>query len=508
MANYLVVGSGLAGLSFALRMAETSQVTVICKDVAKESNSSHAQGGIAAVLNPSDSYNKHILDTLKAGQGLCDVQAVEFMVKSAPEEISWLIEQGVEFDRLDSELDLSREGGHSSRRVVHAGDITGEAVQSVLVGNARENPNVILLEHVTCLDLIMKNDICCGITALDTNNSETLNVISDFTVLATGGAGQLYSKTSNPVAATGDGVAIAWRAGAVIRDMEFIQFHPTVLDMGESPYFLISETVRGEGGILVNALGEAFMTRYHPLQDLAPRDVVSRAIVEEQTHGPVYIDIRHRGREYLTSRFPGIYQECLRRGIRMDEDLIPVSPAAHYMCGGVKTNLNGETSVRGLYAIGECACTGVHGANRLASNSTLECMVFAHSAVKRLSGRTGNVKLSVETDVKPHDIDIEDEKRHLQLSMWTHAGIFRSLPGLRQGLRELNKIHENSDLQSGNNRELIELRNLVDTGSLVLRAAATRLETRGTHALEDYSRDDAHWLRHIEFTKNEKTVTT
>ncbi|MCW4049383.1 MAG: L-aspartate oxidase [Candidatus Bathyarchaeota archaeon] len=502
MSSFLVIGGGLAGLSLALRLVDFSPVTIISKDSLRESNSSHAQGGIAAVMSPDDDFTKHVNDTLKVGQGLSNNEAVEMIVRRGPEEINWLMEQGVVFDTHNDELDLSREGGHSKRRVVHAGDITGDEVQKTLIRNAREHQNITILEGITVIDLLIIDDVCKGVTALDNNTGKLLDIHAGFTVLATGGAGQIYLKTSNPEVATGDGVAMAWRAGAEIVDMEFTQFHPSILDVGDSPYFLISETVRGEGGILLNNDREAFMTRYHAFKDLAPRDVVSRAIVEEQKNGQVYVDIRHRGAEYIQARFPRIYDECLRRGIRMDKDLIPVSPAAHYMCGGIKTNLYGDTNIKSLLAIGECASTGVHGANRLASNSMLECMAFAHNAsenLKTLRMDRENVQI-IEKETVYHVEAVTDLKTRIQETMWTSAGINRTIDELNAGLNILQKIQEGLrwNMKAGLSRSKIEVRNMCDVAKLVTRAALTRKESRGTHSLIDYPlRDDENWLRHI-----------
>lgn len=484
-------------------MSEHAPVTVISKDKLRESNSSYAQGGIAAVISPRDGFERHVMDTLKVGQGLCNRQAVELMVRMGPGEIRWLMDQGVAFDSIDGELDLSREGGHSKRRVVHAGDITGDEVQKVLVERAREHPEITLHEDMTAIDLVTENGVCKGVTVLDNGSNTVHRYQSDYTVLATGGVGQIFSKTSNPEIATGDGVAMAWRAGAEVTDMEFTQFHPSILDKGEPPYFLISETVRGEGGVLVNSHGDAFMVRYHALSDLAPRDVVSRAIVEEQKKGQVYIDIRHRGSSYIKARFPRIYAECLRHGVRMDEDLIPVSPAAHYMCGGVKTSLTAETSIKGLLAVGECAATGVHGANRLASNSTLECMTFAHNAVNKLSETLkgkGTVK-TWETGTHEKSLDNIEARATLQETMWTHAGINRSIHGVQTCLEKINQ-HRLEHLQGASvSRNSIELRNLFDVAGLVARSAYTRRESRGTHSLEDYPlKDDVNWLKHVVIT--------
>jgi len=496
----------LAGLGFALRAADKTRVTVITKKEIMDSNSSLAQGGIAAVLGSSDTPQKHINDTLKTGQKLSNLEAVKTLVNNGPKEIKWLAEKGVEFTKHGGILDLTREGGHSARRVVHAGDITGYVVQETLVEKARNHPNIRILENITAIDLLTRNHACVGVRALDNKRSQILDIYADTTVLATGGVGQLYSKTSNPVVATCDGVAMAWRAGAVLRDLEFVQFHPSVLDIGESPYFLISEAVRGEGGVLINSEGEAFMARYHPMQDLAPRDVVSRAIVEEQRKGPVYIDIRGRGKEYIVKRFPSIYEECLKQGIRMDQDLIPVSPAAHYLCGGVKTNLYAETNIPGLLVIGETACTGVHGANRLASNSLLECLVFSDMAASKAKQDTVDFPEQVYGD----KIDSEEKtsvyRKVIQDMMWKHVGILRKTSDLHDTINQLDKIYDNANkaLKEETNLSNIEARNLACVARLVARAAYSRKESRGTHMLLDYPvRDDENWLKHIEFKKED-----
>ncbi len=502
-----MVGAGLSGLSFALRAAEKTRVTVVSKTTLMESNSSLVQGGIAAVLRLPDSFEKHTRDTIKVGQGLSDRENVETMVRYGPFEIEWLIENGVEFTYTQGELDLGREGGHSKRRVVHAGDITGHYVQTNLIERAKRHENIRILENMMVCDLIVEEGQCKGVTALD-GDGFIHRIQADTTVLCTGGAGQVYAKTSNPIQATGDGVAIAYRAGVTMRDMEFIQFHPSILDFGSSPFFLISEAVRGEGGVLVNSEGSAFMPRYHPMHDLAPRDVVSQAIIEEQKKGPVFIDIRGSGYDYLTHRFPGIYKECLQRGFRMEKDLIPVSPAAHYLCGGVKVNKHGETSLQGLLAFGEVACTGVHGANRLASNSTLECMVFTDLAVE-------NMDISESDFPIEHPLRCSEEmgsysslKHQIQSIMWEYFGIYRSKKSMleaKQGLvtlnHQLNAIPEEIMF-----RTHLEDRNLATVGLLIATAASIRDESRGTHKLEEHPyRDDSNWLKHIEI-KGKKVI--
>jgi L-aspartate oxidase len=382
--------------------------------------------------------------------------------------------------------------------------MTGHNIQTELVENAKNNSNIRILENVIVIDLLIKKGTCVGVEALDIFRNRIIEIFSDITVLATGGIGQLYSKTSNPVIATGDGLAMAWRAGAILRDLEFIQFHPTILDRGGSPYFLISESVRGEGGVLINSEREAFMTRYHPLQDLAPRDVVSRAIVEEQKKGQVYLDVRGRGKEFLENRFPGIYEECLRWNIRMEKDLIPVSPAAHYFCGGVKTDLNTHTNIPGLLVIGETAFTGVHGANRMASNSLLECLVFSDISSNQIDKNGNSFPEILIGEKLPKFEDSSPLKERIQQIMWEKVGINRDLENLEKALIELERIYQQAQTQLEEQLTIqnIETRNLACIARLTTKAAHTRRESRGTHMLNDFStRDDVNWQKHINFEK-------
>jgi len=505
--QFLVVGSGLAGLSFALKAAALGDVSILTKKNLIESNSDYAQGGIAAVLSPEDSFESHIEDTLRLGKGLSDPVSVEMMVKRAPAEIQWLMDMGVDFDRINGKLSLGREGGHSIRRVAHNGDLTGHAIQLALTERVREHPRISIYEDLLATDLLTENGHCVGVRALDYDNSMITHFYAPITVLATGGIGHIYSKTSNPEVATGDGISMAWWAGAQIKDIEFVQFHPTILNVDESPYFLISETVRGEGAILRNSAGEAFMAERHPLKDLAPRDLVSRQIVEEQNNGPVSLDITHRDEAFLRRRFPVIFKRCLESGYNMAENLIPVSPAAHYMCGGIEINHHGETTLPGLYAFGECSCSGVHGANRMASNSLLECITFTTFAFNKIT----EAKQRLTQEPYSRHIDLIEtpeawKLRHrLQDIMWTNAGINRSISRLEYGLQELNKIHEELEAQTskGTNPELIELHSLETVSRLIIGAALTRRESRGTHQLKDNpTTDDKNWLKHIVYNRN------
>ncbi len=497
--SFLVIGGGLAGLGFALRVADLGGVLLATKREASLSNTALAQGGICSVISPDDSYRRHVDDTLKVGVGLSDRVAVTAMVENGPAQIRWLQSLGVDFDMEDGGLDLTREGGHSRRRVVHVKDRTGDAVQHVLSTRASGNPRIEVRENLVAVDLIVRRGVCVGATFLDEPRNTLIEVYAPITVLATGGMGQAYKKTSNSAIATGDGIAMAWRAGAKVRDMEFLQFHPTILDAGESPYFLISESVRGEEGTLRNSRGEAFMPRYHPMLDLAPRDVVTRAIVEEQRLGQVYLDIRHRGRKYLEGRFPTIYSECLKHGIRMESDLIPISPAAHYTCGGIQVNLGGETNIPGLLAVGECTCTGVHGANRLASNSTLECLTFSAFATAKLHEDgvpSGESSVAEAEKITRDETDASSLRAKLQGLMWDKAGIIRSEEKLREANEGLEELE--ASRPEALSRDAVELRNLLDASRLVVNSAYTRRESRGTHYMEDHpNRDDANWLKHV-----------
>src|ERR671934_429302 len=392
--DFVVIGSGIAGLSFALKVAKHGSVAVITKRKGADSNTAWAQGGIACVTSDEDSFELHVRDTLEAGAGLCDEKVVRTIVTEGPEAIRELMEVGVHFDERDvsghRELDLGREGGHSKRRVLHVQDVTGREIENKLLVALSRSPQVQLLENHTAIDLITAaklgfatEDRCLGLYSLDEKTGNVETIRSDRVVLATGGCGKVYLYTTNPDIATGDGVAVAWRAGATIANMEFVQFHPTCLFHPKAKSFLISEAIRGEGGILRNNRGEDFMKRHHPSGSLAPRDIVARAIdAEIKRSGAkcVFLDITDRSPEFIQERFPHIYQTCLRFGIDMSKQAIPVVPAAHYQCGGIKTDVNGATSLYGLYAIGEVACTGLHGANRLASNSLLEGLVVAHRA--------------------------------------------------------------------------------------------------------------------------------
>jgi len=513
--DVLVLGSGIAGLSFALRVAEFARVGVVTKKSDSTSNTNNAQGGIAAVLDHNDTYESHIKDTLVAGAGLCDLKAVEVLVTEGPERIKELIEFGVKFtqdmnDETDNDfhLHLGREGGHSARRIVHAADLTGKEVERALVRLVKMNHNIHVFEHHQAIDLIVKDNVCRGAVVLDTETEDVDVFKSKFTMLSTGGLCQIYEHTTNPDIATGDGVAMAYRAKAKIANLEFIQFHPTSLYHPQADSFLISEAVRGEGGILRTSDGTRFMETHHPLKDLAPRDIVARAIDSEILKDDadcVYLDVTHLGADFIKEHFPFIYENCLKYGIDITKEWIPTVPAAHYSCGGVKSDLNAKSSIDNLYVCGEVSCTGVHGANRLASNSLLEALVFSRRAVLDVEKRLDEVEDFDVDDVKSNqglektDIDvIEGYILRIKRIMWKNVGIVRANKRLERALLELSHI-ENAvlDFMEKNKKttRLIELRNMCECAMLVTRSAQMRKESRGLNYNLDYpERDDVNCL--------------
>ncbi|MGB3071178.1 MAG: L-aspartate oxidase [Ottowia sp.] len=506
--DVLIVGSGLAGLSAALQLAPRHRVAVLTKESLGDGASAQAQGGIAAVLAESDSFDAHLQDTLVAGAGLSDPEATRFIVEGAPRCISWLESLGVPFTREGAALHLTREGGHSARRIVHATDATGAAVQQALVAQLRMTPGVQVFEQHMLLDLLTVpggngQRRCVGLRALDVATGIRRCFQASHTVLATGGAGQVYRHTTNPKAATGDGIAAATRAGCRVANMEFIQFHPTSLHHPQANSFLISEAVRGEGGLLrlpAQAGGERFMPAHDARAELAPRDIVSRAIdLEMKRHGLdcVELDISHLPPGQILAHFPNIHARCLALGLDITRTPIPVVPAAHYTCGGVRTDLHGRTDVAGLYAIGETACTGLHGANRLASNSLLECVVLAHAAAQDIT-RSSPIpgwepELAVNDHVRGGDsaaVDWALLRRSLQAAMWEDVGIVRTTAGLAraaQRLAGLRRTLAQPEVDSTAHREAAELRNLVEVASLIVSAAQSRRESRGGHFNSDYA---------------------
>ena len=524
--DYLVIGSGVAGLSFALEAAEKGEVIVVTKRSAYDSATSWAQGGIAAVLDPADSFEAHVADTLATGGGLSDPKVVETVVRDGPARVRALIGMGADFSKAEGEpingidLDLTREGGHSARRVVHAGDITGRELQRVLVESARAHPRITAHEHHMAVDLIELSRHggprrVVGAYVLDEDTGEVHTYIARTTVLATGGAGKVYLYTSNPDVATGDGIAMAYRAGAEIANMEFFQFHPTCLFHPDARTFLISEALRGEGGVLRLADGTAFMEKHHPMKDLAPRDIVARAIDYEMKrtgHECVYLDMSARQPSYLVERFPNIHAECLKYGIDMTRQPIPVVPAAHYMCGGVVIDVDGRTTLPGLLAVGEVTCSGLHGANRLASNSLLEGLVFGHRAAQISPDRTepweepsvpdwdiGSAVASDEAVVVTQNWD------ELRRFMWNYVGIVRSDKRLRRASRRIALLQEEIReyyWQHLVNRDLLELRNIAYVAELIIACAAARQESRGLHHTIDHpERDDEHFAADTVVTK-------
>jgi L-aspartate oxidase len=514
-ANYLVIGAGIAGLSLALKLAEHGSVAVAVKNGLEDSNTWYAQGGIASVLDPTDSFENHVQDTMEAGAGLCHEDVVRMVVREGPRLIRELVEFGAKFDADQSgSLHLTMEGGHSHRRVIHSKDITGRVVAEALIGRVKSHPNIQIFENHSAIDLLTTDKIapdftqndCLGAWFLDRATSRVMRVDSPVTFLCTGGHGKLYLYTSNPDSATGDGLAMAWRAGCRVANLEFMQFHPTCLFHHKAKNFLISEAVRGEGGILKNLRGHSFMEAYHPMGSLAPRDVVARAIDTEikQSGDPhVWLDVRHLGAQKIKSLFPNIYEICLKFGIDMASDMIPVVPAAHYSCGGLVTDHRGRTNIGHLYAIGEVACTGLHGANRLASNSLLEAMVFADSAAEDVLGRSDLLpRISVNPQWINGELPGPDEQvvlthawDEIRRVMWNYVGIVRSEHRLKRALARIENIRQELDDYWWRNRvsnEVLEVRNLAAVAWLTIRSAMTRKESRGIHFMLDWPQTDAH----------------
>ena len=502
--DVLIVGSGLAGLSAALHLAATHRVAVITKRQMQDGSSAWAQGGIAAVLADDDTFEDHIRDTLVAGAGLCDLATTRFVVENAPAAIGWLRGLGVPFTEENGDLHLTREGGHSARRIAHVTDATGAAVQSTLIDVVRATPGITLFEQHTLVDFItsakmgLQGQRCLGLYALDDDTDEVVTFRAPHTIVATGGAGKVYLYTTNPDTATGDGIAAAWRAGCRVGNMEFIQFHPTGLYHPHAKSFLISEAVRGEGGKLLLPDGTRFMLEHDPRAELAPRDVVARAIdFEMKKHGLdcVLLDISHQSPEFLHEHFPNILAHCAALGIDITQEPIPVVPTAHFTCGGVLTDLFARTDLPGLYAVGEVACTGLHGANRLASNSLLECMVFARAAAQHIAGAPSAPipKLPRWDDSRVTDADesvvISHNWDELRRFMWDYVGIVRTNKRLERAthritllLAEIDEFYANFHVT----RDLLELRNLVQVGQLIVRSAQLRRESRGLHYSRDY----------------------
>ncbi len=519
----LIIGGGLAGLSLALRLADRGvQVAILSKRELGEGSTRYAQGGIAAVLGEGDSFQSHIDDTIKAGAGLCQPETVEFMVTHAPDSIRWLIERGVSFslaeESVENEYHLTREGGHSHRRVIHAADTTGAVVGETLEQIVRKNKNIKLFENHVAIDLITtwklkqkQPNRCLGVYAFDIDNNRTVTMAARQTILSTGGASKIYLYTSNPDTSTGDGIAMAWRAGCRVANMEFVQFHPTCLYHPHAKSFLISEAVRGEGGRLILANGHRFMSDHDPQGELAPRDIVARSIDQEMKKGgfdSVYLDISHRSVDFIQKHFPMISRRVKEYGFDMSKEPLPVVPAAHYTCGGIMTGLDGATDIDCLYAIGETAYTGLHGANRLASNSLLECLVLAWSSsqsiIDRLENKQKNITLPLWDESQVTDPDEQIVVSHnwdeLRRCMWDYVGIVRTDKRLARAMHRIELLNEEirefyKHFKISN--DLIELRNLVQVAELTVRCAKQRHESRGLHYTRDYPDTDPHVVESI-----------
>jgi len=519
--DVLVVGSGIAGLSFALKVAQRGHsVAILTKKNKADSNTNFAQGGVAVVTAQTDDFDKHVRDTLVAGDGLCDARVVREIVRDGPARVQELVKLGLKFSRdAKGGYDLGREGGHTERRILHVKDMTGKAIEEALLKALTREPRIALFEHFFAVDVETEATLgagkkakggkrkaknenrVAGVYALDVRDGRVVTFHAPVVVLSTGGAGQVYLYTTNPDIATGDGIAMAFRAGVAVKNMEFIQFHPTTLYSATGERFLISEAVRGEGAILRNTAGEAFMGAYHPMADLAPRDIVARAIDTEmkKSGAPhVWLDITHRNEAFLRERFPQIFQACKKLGLNLARDLIPVVPAAHYTCGGVATNLAAETSLPGLYACGEISCTGLHGANRLASNSLLEAVVVAHRGAESVDRYLRTARRAA-AEIPPW-VDLgggSDDERvvlthnwdELRRAMWDYVGIMRTTKRLERArtriadlVREIHDYYWNFSVDT----RLLELRNLLQVAEIIVACALQRHESRGLHAIADY----------------------
>ena len=521
--DFIVLGSGIAGLSFALKVAPRGRVAIVTKKDRAESNTNYAQGGIAAVTSKEDSFELHVRDTLTAGAGLCKENVVRTIVEEGPARIQELMELGMKFSERDAlaedggkELDLGKEGGHSKRRILHAKDVTGREIERALLNAAARQPNIEILENHMAVDLITSRKFglqdgnrCLGAYVFDKKANRVWALTAPVTLLATGGCGKVYLYTTNPDIATGDGVAMAYRAGATIANMEFVQFHPTCLYHPLAKSFLISEAVRGEGGVLKSFDGVEFMDAYHPLKSLAPRDVVARAIDSEMKKSGaehVWLDITHKPARFIIERFPNIYQTCLRYGIDITKEPIPVVPAAHYQCGGVVTNVDGETDIAGLYAVGEVACTGLHGANRLASNSLLEALVCSHRAAElAIANRQppiANAKIPLWQSGNAHNPDemvvVSHNWDEIRRLMWDYVGIVRTNKRLARAQNRLTNLQQEIQEYYWNfivTSDLLELRNIATTAELIVRCAQMRPESRGLHYNLDYPTANPDWAQ-------------
>ncbi|WP_295935712.1 L-aspartate oxidase [uncultured Alistipes sp.] len=516
--DFLVIGSGAAGLSFALKAAAHGHVTVVTKAQMQESNTNYAQGGICSVTYPPDTFEKHIRDTMVCGAERNDIKAVELVVRRAPELIRDMIGWGTRFDKTpDGCFELNREGGHTEARILHHEDLTGAEIERALIQAVRSHPDITILENHFAIDLLTQHHLgefvtrhtrglaCFGAYVLNIATNEIETMLAKFTIVATGGCGNIYTTTSNPIVATGDGIAMCHRAKAITENMEFIQFHPTTLyNPAEKPNFLITEAMRGFGAILRLPDGSEFMDKYHPMKSLAPRDVVARAIYKEMTRlgmDYIYLDVTHKDPDEIRSHFPNIYKKCLSVGIDITKDWIPVTPAAHYCCGGVKVDTNSQTSIKHLYALGETSYTGLHGANRLASNSLIEAVVYADQAARHTSSLLG--KVEIQEGIPDWDFEgtqhteemlmIIQSKREMQTYMSNYVGIVRSNLSLSRAMHRMGVIwQETEELYNKTkpNRELCELRNMIATAYLVIKQAQARKESVGCHYNTDYPQEN------------------
>lgn len=519
--DFLVIGGGVAGLRAAIELAPEGSVLVLTKDKPTESTTGYAQGGIAVAISDEDEVRIHYDDTIKAGSGLCNEESARVMVEEGPEYIRELISWGAEFDKDGSKLSFTQEAAHTRRRILHSrGDSTGKEIDRVLIKKARSFSSVSRYDFAFTLDLIIKDGVCIGASVL--RKDKVINIYAKAVILATGGAGQLFSRSTNPMMSTGDGIAIAYRAGAQIKDMEFIQFHPTTLFTPGAPPFLLSEAMRGEGALLKNIHGDRFMTEYHEMLELAPRDTVTRAIVSEMVKtntNHVFLDLTHLDKDFSMNRFPLIYKTCLQYDIDITEDMVPVSPAAHYIMGGVSTSLYGETTIKGLFAAGEVACTGIHGANRLASNSLLEGLVFGARTGKRvieyannmedrnITGEADHLQNEIEKGPDTEDFKLEKTRSSLRQLMWKKVGIIRCNKSLSEAVKWL-KRKEHILKTPLINRRVFELKNMLTTANLIVDSALLRKGSVGAHYRSDCKEKGENWKKHTAAEKEKNTFWT
>ncbi|MBR5971245.1 MAG: L-aspartate oxidase [Paludibacteraceae bacterium] len=518
--DFLVIGSGIAGMSFALKVAHKGKVAILCKTNMEEANTHYAQGGVAAVTKPTDNFEDHVVDTLIAGDGICDEKVVRKVVEEAPGQIKQLLEWGVDFDKNEKgDFDLHKEGGHSDFRILHHKDNTGEEIQDSLIETVKKHPNIDVFDQHFAIEIITQHHLgqlvkhttpnieCYGAYVLDIRTNHVHTFLAKMTMIATGGIGNIYQTTTNPPVATGDGISMVYRAKGLVQDMEFVQFHPTALyHPGDRPSFLITEAMRGYGGILRNKKGEAFMDKYDPRGSLAPRDVVARSIDKEMKKTGdecVFLDVTHKDPEVTKREYPTIYQKCLSYGIDITKDYIPVAPAAHYFCGGIKVDMNARTSINRLYAAGECSCTGLHGANRLASNSLIEAIVYADAAakdaLKQINSLTWNEEVpewnDEGTSLNEEMVLITQSEKEVNQIMQNYVGIVRSNLRLKRAFDRLELLYKETESlfqRSIVSKEICELRNIINTAYLVIKYAQARKESRGLHYTIDYPEKNEH----------------